>query len=258
MLKFCSLYSGSTGNSLLVQNKDTNLLIDAGVSAKKIVTALENLDVLITDINAILVTHEHKDHTLSLSTLSKKYNIPIYANEKTWSMIDYSKIPDENIKYYTPYKKFKVGNLDILPFRIPHDAIDPCGFNIFNGNKKISIVTDLGYIDEDIFSHLKESSFIMLESNYDPEVLKYSSYPFALKQRIAGPSGHLSNSSAGQTISKLHEYGLKSAMLGHLSKESNFPELAYRTVLNELESNNIFNFNLSVASRFEPSKIINI
>ena len=258
MLKFCSLYSSSTGNSLLVQSENTNIIVDAGVSGKKIIEALSSVDVCIESIQAIIVTHEHTDHTLSLATLSKKYNIPIYANDKTWSVLKQDKIASCNKKLFTPYESFEIGDLEILPFRIPHDAIDPCGFNISNNGTKISIATDLGYIDSKIFSHLKNSSFVLLESNYDPEVLKCCSYPFSLKQRISGPTGHLSNNSAGQVICELYNHGLKSAMLGHLSKESNFPELAYHTVADALQSNNISKDNLclKVASRLEPSELL--
>lgn len=260
MLNFCSLYSGSSGNSLFIQSKKTNILVDAGVSCKKIVNALDSIDVKPEDIEAILVTHEHQDHILGLATISKKYNIPVYANEATWECIDKSKFNSENIKIYTPNEEFKIKDLSIQPFRIPHDAADPCGFNIVNKNNKISIATDLGYIDNEILDNLKESSFALIESNYDPEVLKLSSYPTALKRRIVGPEGHLSNNTAAQVITTLFNYGLKSAMLGHLSKETNFPELAYHTVLNEMHSNNITenDLELNVASRFEPSKVINI
>lgn len=260
MLNFCSLYSGSSGNSLFVQSEKTNILVDAGVSCKKIVSALESIDINPDSISAILITHEHKDHIAGLATISKKYNIPVYANEMTWKFIEQDKLNSDNIKLFTPDEIFTVNDMVIQPFRIPHDAADPCGFNISVGNSKISIATDLGYIDDNIFSYLKDSSFVLLESNYDPEVLKLSSYPSSLKRRITGPEGHLSNNTAAQVITTLFNYGLKSAMLGHLSKETNFPELAYHTVLNELHSNNITENDLSlcVASRFEPSKIINI
>ncbi len=150
--------------------------------------------------------------------------------------------------------------MQIKPFSIPHDAANPCGFNISNGEKKLSIATDIGHMTNDILKCLEESSFVMLESNYDPEVLKCSSYPYLLKSRIAGPKGHLSNQLAGKTISHLLKSGLKNAMLGHLSKESNFPELAYQTVVDELILNdyNENSLSLSVASRDLHSKVIEV
>jgi len=259
MLKFCSLYSGSTGNSLLVQSDETNILFDAGVSAKKITEALTSLNIAPDSIDAIVVSHEHTDHVQGLGTFSKKFDIPVFANNETWNAMETqkSKLSTSNIYTFMPNKDFNIGSINILPFSTPHDAANPCGFNVFSGDKKLSIATDLGHITEEIMDHLKSSSFIMLESNYEPEVLKCCSYPYPLKTRIAGPNGHLSNNIAGQTIAKLIDSGLNSVMLGHLSKESNFPELAYKTVSEELLK---YNYNeksisLEVASRFGPTKI---
>lgn len=262
MLKFCSLYSGSSGNSLFVESNNTKLLIDCGTSAKKIESALDSIDIDITNIDAILVTHEHSDHVQGLGTVSKKYNIPVFANYETWNAMEpqKAKIACNNQKIFENDVEFQIGNLQIFPFSTPHDAANPCGFNICNGNKKISIATDLGHMDDKLFNNLKDSSFMLLEANYDPEVLKVSKYPYILKQRIAGPNGHLSNSTAGKTISALIKKNLKEVMLGHLSKENNFPELAYQTVTEELIHNNIDtnDIKISVASRFNPSKIINV
>lgn len=261
MFKFCSLYSGSSGNSSLIQTENTKILVDVGESAKKIADALNSINVEPTQIDAILITHEHSDHTKGISTFSKKYNIPVYANKETWDSLKQhkEKMLEENIKYFT-FDKFNIGDLYIIPFSIPHDAANPCGFNIFGSNKKISIATDVGHITPAIFTNLQNSSFILLESNYDPEVLKCSSYPYQLKRRIAGPNGHLPNKEAGDTISKLIDSGLKSVMLGHLSKENNFPELAHQTVLDELLSNNYTkdSVDLYVASRYEPSSFLDV
>ncbi len=262
MLKFCSLYSGSTGNSLYVQSDCSKILIDAGESAKKIENALSSISVNISDLDGILVTHEHSDHVKSLGTISKKYNIPVFANNETWDAMpkQKDKIEEKNQKHFNVSEKFNIGDLEILPFSIPHDAANPCGFNIFNNSSKLSIATDLGHMTKDIISKLENSSFLLLESNYDPQILKLCSYPYLLKERIAGPNGHLSNIMAGKTISYLLKYGLKEVMLGHLSKENNFPELAYQTVTQELINNNYDenSFSLSVASRFNPSKIVDI
>lgn len=259
MLKFCSLYSGSTGNSLYVESDNTKLLIDAGVSAKKISDALTSINVDISNINGILITHEHTDHIQGLNVISKKYNIPIFANEKTWKSME-DKVNAKNKYFFINSKEFEIGDLKIHPFDIPHDAADPCGFNIYNKDKKISIATDLGHITESIIGNLENSSFIMLESNYDPEVLKCCSYPYNLKVRIAGPNGHLPNSLAGKTIAHLIHTGLKSVTLGHLSKENNFPELAYNTVLEELRFQNISidSIQLNVASRFQPGPFMEV
>ncbi len=260
MFNFCSLYSGSSGNSLFVESENTKLLIDAGVSSKKIETALTNLNVDPSTINGILITHEHSDHVQGLGTFAKKFDLPVFVNQKTLDAMpkQKEKILEKNINIFKIEEKFEIGDLKIKPFSIPHDAANPCGFNIFKDNKKISIATDIGHMTNGVIKNLEDSIFIMLESNYDPEVLKYSRYPYILKTRIAGPTGHLSNESAGKTISHLLNSGLQQAILGHLSKESNFPELAYKTVVDEIISSNHNenNLKLSVASRDIPGNII--
>lgn len=220
------------------------------------------LEVSASNLDGIIVTHEHVDHIQSVGNLSKKFNIPVFATSQTFDAMpkQSEKIADSNKKNINIDEKFSVGDIDILPFSIPHDAANPCGYTLFSDNKKISIATDIGHMNNDILKHIDGSEFILLEANYDPEVLKYTKYPFKLKSRIAGPTGHLSNKVAGQTINYLIKSGLKNAILGHLSKESNFPELAYQTVLDELISNgtNLDNFNLSIASRDLPGNLIHI
>ena len=262
MFNFCSLYSGSSGNSLFVETKNTKLLVDAGVSCKKIENALQDINIDPNTLDGILVTHEHTDHVQSLGTLARKFDLNVFVNQETLDAMpkQRDKIPAKNIKTFKVSDNFEIGDLKIHPFSIPHDAANPCGFSIYKEDKKISIATDIGHMTNAILKNLEESLFIMLEANYDPEVLRCSSYPFSLKSRIAGPTGHLPNEMAGKTISYLLQSGLKKAMLGHLSKESNFPELAYQTVLDELISNN-YNENslsISVASRSEHSKVIEL
>ncbi len=261
MFNFCSLYSGSSGNSLFVESENTKLLVDAGVSSKKIETALTNLKIDPSSINGILITHEHSDHVQGLGTFAKKFNLPVYVNQKTLDAMpnQKDKISEKNIKIIKNEEKFEIGDLKIKPFSIPHDAANPCGFNIIHDNKKISIATDIGHMTNGIIKNLEDSIFIMLEANYDPEVLKFSKYPYILKSRIAGPTGHLPNEMAGKTIAHLLNSGLQQAILGHLSKESNFPELAYKTVIDEVISSNYDenSLKLSVASRDIPgNKII--
>lgn len=262
MLNFCSLYSGSSGNSLFVETEDTKLLIDAGVSSKKIETALTNLSIDPSEINGILITHEHSDHVQGLGTFAKKFHLPVFVNRKTLDAMpkQKEKLEEKNIHLFNLNEKFEIGDLKIKPFAIPHDAANPCGFNIMKEDKKISIATDIGHMTKDIMKHLENSLFLLLEANYDPEVLMYSHYPYPLKTRIAGPTGHLSNELAGKTISYLLQSGLQEAMLGHLSKESNFPELAYKTVVEELMANDHQenSLTLSVAKRDTQSKVVSL
>ena len=153
---------------------------------------------------------------------------------------------------------FSLGDLTIFPFRTPHDAACPCGFNITCNETKISVATDLGHITPTIIKSLENSSFVLLESNYDTEVLRCCSYPYSLKTRISGPSGHLSNTDASKTIVKLMNSGLKEVMLGHLSKESNFPELAYQTVVEEINTQTNLKIPIHIASKSEPSEVLHI
>lgn len=264
MLNFCSLYSGSSGNSLFVESENTKILVDAGMSCKKIEEALNSIEVNPSSINAILVTHEHADHIKGLSTISRKFDIPVFATKETFDAMpkQTEKISEKNIKFFNPNEKFFIEDLEVLPFSIPHDAANPCGFNIIkDNNTQISIATDIGHMTKAIVDKLEGSKFILLESNYDTEVLKCCAYPFKLKSRIASENGHLSNTMAGKTITYLTKNGnLKTAMLGHLSKESNFPALAYQTVVDELISNNTNNasLSLSVASRDCPGNLITL
>ena len=252
----------AVGNCLYVESENTKLLIDAGVSLKKIESGLETLDVSPFSLDAILVTHEHSDHIQSLGNLSKKFNLPVFANSETFDAMpkQTDKISDENINKFKNTQKFNINDLEITPFSIPHDAANPCGFNISCKKSRLSVATDIGHVTNNILKQLEGSKFVLLESNYDTEILKFSKYPYALKRRISGPEGHLSNDNASKVITHLMNGTLKSAMLGHLSKENNFPELAYQTVVNEIlnSGNDTSKLSLSVASRNEASKIIHI
>ena len=170
------------------------------------------------------------------------------------------KICVENKMLFSTGKSFKIKDLEIFPFQTPHDAADPCGFSISDKSSQISIATDIGHMTNSILDNMKNSKFILLESNYEPDVLKCSSYPYKLKERIFSPMGHLSNIDAGKTISYLSKFGEKNIMLGHLSRENNFPELAYNSVLEEMKNNNCImkNITLEVADRFTPSKFYEV
>jgi phosphoribosyl 1,2-cyclic phosphodiesterase len=260
MIKFCSLFSGSSGNCLFVEGHNTKLLIDAGVSCKRITTALEEIEKNISEITAIIVTHEHSDHTSGVGNLSKKYNIPVYASLKTWEgmPLQLQKVSKSNIKYFSVGSQFKIGDLIIHPFSTPHDALDPCGLNIFYGEKKITIATDVGHISNQLIEYMYGSNLLFLESNHDVDLLKVGSYPYFLKRRIISDIGHLSNESAGNTIGTLAKSGVNKFILGHLSKENNFPELAYQTVCSCLTSSgvSIDDISLDIAKRDCVSQMV--
>ncbi len=260
MVTFCSLFSGSSGNALYFASNNTKVLIDCGVSGKRIAASLENIGVNAEEIDAILVTHEHGDHIQAVGVMSRRYNIPIYANTGTWAGMEKSigKIKLENIRYFDTYKDFCINDIGILPFSIPHDAIDPVGYSFYTENRKVSIATDMGHINSKLISNMEGSQLILLESNHDEEMLKCGSYPYYLKQRILGEKGHLSNEMAAEFASYMVDKGTNTFVLGHLSKENNFPELAYRTVYNTLTDKNIVvgeDILLDVAARESASKV---
>ena len=263
MMKFCSLYSGSSGNCLFICAGSTKILIDAGVSGKKIIEALYSIGEKPGELSAILVSHEHSDHTKGAGVLSRKFDIPVYANEKTWSIMQNSIGPVEvkNRLYFDSGVEFTLGNFIVMPFKIPHDAIEPVGFNFHFNGKKVTTATDIGHITKGLLKHFHMSDLILLESNHDIEMLKVGPYPWHLKKRILGENGHLSNEMAGKVISYLAENGTKRFLLGHLSRENNFPELAYQTVYNALTEKKLCvgdDVLLDVALRDKVGQVIEI
>lgn len=258
MFKFCNLYSGSSGNCSLVETENTKILVDAGVTSKKIREGLETIGKSINQIDAVIITHEHSDHVKGLQVLCKNNNIPIYANSHTFSMMK-QVIPEEQKKYFNTNEYFEIKDLRIYPFSIPHDAADPCGFSIYHDKNKISIATDIGHMENKIIDNLAGSDYILLESNYEPNMLKCSRYPYQLKKRILGENGHLSNEDAANTISTLVKLGVSNFSLGHLSEENNLPELAYQTVMEEIMRNTYSDkLRLNVCDRYKPNDEIEI
>ncbi len=259
MIKFCNLYSGSSGNSTFIETAQTKILIDAGVSAQKISKALKSIGTDIDEINAILITHEHIDHTKGLTTISKKFNTPIFATQKTWKQLDGLNIPSYCQKTFLPNENFSIGDMTVYPFSIPHDAVDPCGFSVFADNKKVSVATDIGHVEESLITTLIGSDILLIESNYDNDTLLCGSYPYFLKRRILGDLGHLSNDATSKLVRRLYENGVNKFILGHLSKENNFPELAYQAVYNELSSSNVKTpFTLSIAKRDSIDDVVEL
>lgn len=240
-MKICSIASGSSGNCIYVETGKTKLLIDAGLSGKRVVSGLHNIGVEGKDLDGILVTHDHNDHVKGVGILSRKFDIPIFANTGTWGEIEnkVGKLKEENIKVFENNRDFQIKDFLIESFSTPHDANDSVGFSLYGENKKMSIATDLGYLDNRILCQIYGSDMVILEANHDEEMLKVGSYPWFLKKRILGDKGHLSNEGAGNALVKLVEKGLKKVLLAHLSRENNFPELAYQTVYNTLFDNKI-------------------
>src|SRR5690554_5369682 len=240
-MKFCSIASGSSGNCLFLQSQHTKLLIDVGISGKRVTNALDQLDVKGEELDGILVTHDHSDHIKGVGIVSRKYNLPIYANSATWEVMveGIGKINPGNIRYFQSNSPFEIKDLQIKPFHTSHDAMESVGFSVLGNNKKMSIATDLGVIDDALLENLYGSDLVVLEANHDVQMLTIGPYPYFLKRRILSNEGHLSNESAGNALVKLVQKGLKRVLLAHLSRENNFPELAYQTVYNILSENRI-------------------
>lgn len=262
-MKICSIASSSSGNCIYVGGNNTNILIDAGISGKKIELGLKEINLSPNDIDGILVTHEHSDHIKGLGVMSRKYKIPIYATLATWEVLSgtssLGKIDMSLHNCIIPNEDFEINEFVIHPFNSYHDAIDPVCYTISNGSKKISIATDLGCFDEYIVEKLKDSNVLFLEANHDINMLQVGSYPYFLKRRILSDVGHLSNEMSGKLISNLYNKNLSHIILGHLSKENNYPELAYESVKMEMITSKTIDhkkISLHVAKRDTNSDLI--
>lgn len=261
-MKFCSLYSGSSGNSIFIASDNAKVLIDAGLAGKKIDDALKHIGEESSSIDGIFITHEHIDHIKGVGVLSRKYDIPIYANDNTWAVMEKNigKIKEHNIRIMDRRSSITINDLEIRSFNIPHDAIAPVGYTVSSAGKNASVVTDFGVFTEEIRDNIIDSDIILLESNHDVNMLRMGPYPYKLKLRVLGENGHLSNEDCGSAIvSLLKNDKKKQIVLGHLSGTNNHPDLAYQTVVDVLSVNGIRpgdDVILQLASRHNPSEII--
>ncbi len=230
-LRFSPLFSGSSGNAIYVGCDDTHLLVDAGMSGTRITQELGRVGVDPASLTGILVTHEHSDHIKGIGILSRKYDLPVFATEGTWHemMGKVGAIADKNVRIFEPGQDFFLGSIDVTGFSTPHDAAQPVGYTFELHGAKLAIATDLGCIRDSWYKYVCHSDAVILESNFDPDMLKAGPYPYDLKKRILSRHGHLSNDDAGLVAAELVRKGARQIILGHLSKENNFPELAMRT-----------------------------
>ena len=264
-LRFCSLASGSSGNCQFIASEEARILLDVGLAGKRIVECLESIGEQAEQIQGILVSHEHSDHIRGIGILSRRFNLPIYANNNTWEEMSgkIGSIKEENKRSFNTGESFTIGDIMIKSYAIAHDASEPVGFSFQHEGAKISIATDLGHVDERIMDELRDADLLMLESNHDTGMLKMGKYPWFLKQRILGDKGHLSNETAGNIIADLLEAQgrISNVLLGHLSRENNFPELAYETVKSILDARNIkigLDINIDLTYRDRVSRVYSI
>lgn len=227
------LASGSRGNCSLVSSSTTRILVDAGLSGRETFKRLRALGERTEDISAILITHEHSDHVAGLERLAKKLNIPVYLTEGThhaWNRAcrdEEGKLPElPQSEHFFAGRSFRIGDIDVLPFTIPHDAADPVGFTFRVEGVKIGFATDLGYMPVSVRNHLLGSTVLLIESNHDVERLRFGPYPWSVKQRVMSRVGHLSNEALAEFFTNDYDGAAEYVVLAHLSEQNNHPEIA--------------------------------
>ena len=237
-LTLCPLFSGSTGNSVYVSCGAYRFLVDVGMTASRIEAELREIGVDIRDIDAVFITHEHVDHIRALGVLCRKYGLPVYANEGTWEaiMLKDNRIPARCVRTFFSGEDFYIGDVNVHPFPIPHDAQEPVGYAFSCKGLKCAVATDIGHIREQWMDAVSGSQAIVLEANHDIEMVHRGPYPQRLKQRILGRNGHLNNEDSAKALLELVKSGVRAVFLAHLSADNNLPELAYNTVCEALEA----------------------
>jgi phosphoribosyl 1,2-cyclic phosphodiesterase len=232
---FCPLASGSKGNSIYLGTNKTKILIDAGLSVKALTARLAEINVDISEIEAVLITHEHGDHIKGLSALCRKLGIPVFANKETaQAIIPYCReIP--KFKIFSTGESFQFGDIEIDPFSIQHDAMDPVAFTFQFDGVKVGLCADLGFASSLVLSRLQNCDYLYLEANHQPSMVYSSLRPMVYKQRVLSRQGHLSNEESATVISSVFHDKLKHVYLAHLSSECNTPELALKIVGDLLE-----------------------
>ena len=263
-MKVCPIASGSSGNCIYAGDDNTHILLDAGISRKRMVDGLQSIGVAPEELSGICITHEHSDHISGLEVFIKKYHTPVYATAGTIAYIRERKpelVDSEEFIVIEAEETFSIGELQIKAFATSHDAAEPVGYTVQGSGGRLGLVTDLGYYDEYIVSHLKECEILILESNHDISMLQAGRYPYQLKKRILGEAGHLSNTSAGDLLCQLIHDKLRYVYLAHLSEENNYPDLAFETVRCQLQMNQPnhgVHFKMAVAKRKEPSPMVDL
>lgn len=263
-MNLCSIASGSSGNCIYTGTDNTGILIDAGISAKRIEQGLASIDRNIKEIKGIFVSHEHSDHIKGIGVLARKHQIPIYGTKGTIEAIkqctSLGKIDEDLYHVIQAEEQVQIDDLVVKPFAISHDAAEPVAYRMECGEKSAAIATDLGFYNQNIVDKLQNLDVLLLESNHDIHMLQVGAYPYPLKQRILSDRGHLSNESAGKLLCHLLHDDLKAVFLGHLSKDNNYEELAYETVKLEItlgsEKYEPEDFLIEVAKRDSVSRMM--
>jgi len=261
-LRFQSFGSGSSGNCYFIGNASTGLLIDAGVGVRTIRKNLRNLGLDFENIWGVFVTHDHADHIKAVGSLGEKHRVPVYTTRKVHEGINRSYAVTEKLysckKYIEKGETVQVGEFKVTAFEVSHDATDNVGYTIEYKEKRFTFATDLGYISEEAAKQLEMAHYMVLEANYDDQMLRNGPYPLHLKNRIIAETGHLSNDQAGIFLAEYYKEHLQKVFLCHLSRENNLPEIAYTTVQNHLEGKKIVvgkDLELFTLDRLNPSEL---
>lgn len=265
-MRLMSIASGSSGNCIYVGNDNTHILIDTGISKKRVEEGLKKLELSPADLNGIFITHEHSDHISGLGVLSRKYNVPVYSTKETIAAIkayeNIGKIDDDLFVEIEPDSSVNIDELTVRPFSISHDAANPVGYRVEDSKAKVAVATDMGTYNDYIVENLMGLNGLVLEANHDIRMLQTGTYPYYLKQRILGNKGHLCNEMAGRLLDIILNENMKKVFLGHLSKENNYEELAYESVRMEINLSdsryNADDFDIAVAKRDMPSNWVEI
>ena len=260
-MRFIPLCSGSSGNSTYIEAGDQRILVDAGLSCRRIGALLKSVGGEPEQLSAILVTHEHIDHIRGIAVLSKKYNIPVYANADCWDAMagQLMGVSPQNRCVFESDRDFYLGKLRIFPFTTPHDAVHSVGFTLTYRGNQCAVCTDLGHVDKRILEILGGSRILLLEANHDVDMLMAGPYPYSLKQRILSGKGHLCNEDCGKALVQLYSKEVRNVILGHLSKENNYPPLAVATVKGVLAEAGIGDeVSIALARREEPTGVFTL
>ncbi|HOB84140.1 MAG TPA: MBL fold metallo-hydrolase [Bacteroidales bacterium] len=262
-LNFCSLSSGSSGNCYYLGNSDSGILIDAGISASLIRKYLNNIGIQIETITGILVTHNHIDHVKGLELLTRKDHIPAYTTRKIRQNIlgSVKKMIPDSVRTIPMLESFRLAGLEILAFPVCHDAPETIGFHVCGGDRKITIATDLGHISPVAASYIRNSNFLVIESNYDEQMLSEGSYPRFLKARIRSDNGHLGNHQTSSFIAEIINDDLSNICFAHLSRNNNTPEIVLQTLHRTLAEKGVVpgdHLQIRVLDRSVPTGIIRV
>lgn len=260
MSRFCTLCSSSKGNCYYISGGGASLLVDAGMGPRNLKKALDSLDVRLEELLGIVITHEHTDHVKGLCSLTRKLRLPIYASAGTLSALEAMEAVPPGAVLVELTGGWELGGIGIQSFAIPHDAADPVGLRFcLPDGRTVGIATDLGHVNDAIRSALTGCDLVLLESNYDPAMLRAGSYPWFLKRRVEGEKGHLSNEAGALLATYLAQRGTTRFVLGHLSQNNNLPDIAYLTTRGALEEAGAregVDYLLSVAPAQTPHPVI--